>query len=116
MTDDPMLAAQAAIQQLRAAVAAHLRGERVVALYLAGGSPRRTIAMLGAAEAGLRAAGQGDGLLTCTGADFAGLWRDTLQRGLTHSSVARWPPSRPSCATAWTRSGMNRSPSGNWRA
>jgi hypothetical protein len=83
MTDDSILAAQAAIQQIRAAVAAHLRGERVMALYLAGGSPRRTIAVLGAAAAGLRAAGQGDGLLTCTGADFAGLWRDTLQRGLT---------------------------------
>jgi hypothetical protein len=39
--------------------------------------------VLGAAAAALRAAGQGDGLLTCTGADFAGLWRDTLQRGLT---------------------------------
>jgi hypothetical protein len=83
MTDDPMLAAQAAVQQIRAAVAAHLRGERVLALYLAGESPRRTIAVLGAAAAALRAAGHGDGLLTCTGADFAGLWRDTLQRGLT---------------------------------
>ena len=59
MTDDSILAAQAAIQQIRAAVAAHLRRERVVALYLAGGSPRRTVAVLGAAAAELRAAGQG---------------------------------------------------------
>src|SRR5579885_1475103 len=69
-------------RRVLSATAAHLRGEATVPLYLAGDGTALT-ALLGAVAGDLRAVGQSDGLLVCTGREFASLWRDTLRRGLT---------------------------------
>lgn len=86
--DDPTRPAapavtQAVMQQVTTAVAAHLRGEPVAQLYLAGGPHHRAIAVLGTAAAAVRAAVPRPHLLVCTGADFVALWHDTLRHGMT---------------------------------
>jgi len=77
------LAREGATEQVRAAVRAHLRGVEIAPLYLAAGQPGVATALLAAATAELRSAGRGERTLACTGADFVGLWRDTLRRGMT---------------------------------
>ncbi len=70
-------------QRVLAAVRAHACGEHVPPLYLAVRGPGRAEAVLTIAAAEARRQGQGRRLLSCTGGEFAGLWRDTLRRGLT---------------------------------
>jgi len=64
-------------------VRAYVCGEEVAPLYLAAGQPGVATALLAATAADLRSVGWGERTLVCTGADFAGLWRDTLRRGMT---------------------------------
>lgn len=70
-------------QHVMATTHAHVRGEPTTPLYLTTGRAGSAIALLGAAAVALRATGQGDRLLVCTGQDFACLWHDTLRRGMT---------------------------------
>lgn len=74
---------EAVRQRVLAAVHAHLRGEETAPLYLATGHMGAALGILGAAAATVRAAGRSECLLVCTGSDFAGLWCDTLRRGMT---------------------------------
>ncbi len=77
------LAREVATEQVRATVRAHLRGAEVAPLYLAAGQSGVATALLAAAAAELRSVGWGEQMLACSGADFVGLWRDTLRRGMT---------------------------------
>jgi len=76
-------AREGATEQVLVAVRAHLHGVEIAPLYLAAGQPGVATNLLAAAAVELRSVGQGERTLACTGADFAGLWRDTLRRGMT---------------------------------
>ncbi len=81
--DDTAAARERAVRGVVAATRAHLRGEAVAPLYLAAGRTGVAPGVLGAAAATWRVERRGERLLACTGAGFAGLWRDTLRRGMT---------------------------------
>jgi len=70
-------------QRVLGAVRAHAYGEHVPPLYLAVRGPSRADVVLAMAAAEAQRQGQGERLLSCTGVEFAVLWRDTLRRGLT---------------------------------
>ncbi len=76
-------AREGATEQVRAAVRGRLRGVETAPVYLAAGQPSVATALLAAATAELRSVGRGERTLAYTGADFVGLWRDTLRRGMT---------------------------------
>jgi len=76
-------AREGATEQALMAVRAHLRGVEIAPLYLAAGPAGVATPPLATVAAEVRSARRGDRLLVCTGADFAGLWRDTLRRGMT---------------------------------
>ena len=79
----PAAAREVATEQVLVAVRAHLHGAEIAPLYLAAGQPGLATALLAAAAAEVRSVGRGERTLACTGADFVGLWRDTLCRGMT---------------------------------
>jgi len=76
-------AQEVAPEQVLATVGTYLCGVKVAPLYLATGQPGVATALLAAAAAEVRSTGRGERMLTCSGADFVGLWRDTLRRGMT---------------------------------